>query len=114
MAHTVHEKHEHAHGADCAHPKVQHAGHVDYLHDGHMHHAHEGHVDEHVLDVSSSNPDACTTSHSCAAHDAGHKHGAGCGHEMVPHGDHTDHLVSGHLHRAHGSHCDDHGKLSIA
>jgi hypothetical protein len=30
----------------------------------------------------------------------------------VPHGDHTDYLVGGHLHHPHGGHCDDHGKLS--
>jgi hypothetical protein len=29
----------------------------------------------------------------------------------VPHGDHIDYLVDGHLHRAHLGHCDDHGPL---
>jgi hypothetical protein len=33
---------------------------------------------------------------------------------MVPHGDHADYLVSGHLHHAHGGHCDDHGAVSAA
>jgi hypothetical protein len=32
----------------------------------------------------------------------------------VPHGDHTDYLVDGHLHHAHNGHCDHHGKVSMA
>jgi hypothetical protein len=32
----------------------------------------------------------------------------------VPHGDHIDYLVAGHLHFAHGAHCDDHGVLQLA
>jgi hypothetical protein len=32
----------------------------------------------------------------------------------VPHGDHVDFLVKGHLHHPHGQHCDDHGKLGAA
>jgi hypothetical protein len=43
-----------------------------------------------------------------------HDHGAGCGHEAVPHGDHTDYLVDGHLHHPHGDHCDDHGPVAVA
>jgi hypothetical protein len=41
-------------------------------------------------------------------------HGPGCGHEAVPHGDHVDYLVSGHLHHPHDGHCDDHGALELA
>jgi hypothetical protein len=33
---------------------------------------------------------------------------------LVPHGDHNDYLVGGHLHSPHGEHCDDHGALSLA
>ena len=40
-----------------------------------------------------------------------HLHGPNCGHEAVPHGDHIDYLVDGHLHHPHGGHCDDHGRL---
>jgi hypothetical protein len=29
----------------------------------------------------------------------------------VPHGDHSDYLVGGHLHYSHSNHCDDHGAL---
>lgn len=52
---------------------------------------------------------ACTThaNHS-------HVHGPGCGHEAVPHGDHVDYLVDGHLHHPHGGHCDHHGMLAAA
>lgn len=46
--------------------------------------------------------------------DHAHTHGPGCGHEAVAHGDHTDYVVDGHLHHAHGAHCDDHGKVDVA
>lgn len=117
MAHThhhIHENHDHQHGTDCGHTAVAHEGHTDYLHEGHLHHEHEGHVDDHAVAVSAGNPDACTPDHACDAHAASHQHGDDCGHEAVPHGDHTDYLVGGHLHHAHESHCDDHGKLAIA
>jgi hypothetical protein len=29
----------------------------------------------------------------------------------VPHGDHIDYLVDGHLHHPHQGHCDNHGPL---
>jgi hypothetical protein len=54
--------------------------------------------DEHAVEVSAANPDTCTPDHACGGHEPGHKHGAGCGHEAVPHGDHVDYLVAGHLH----------------
>ncbi len=112
--HTIHESHEHEHGAGCGHTAVKHDGHTDYLHDGHLHHAHDGHVDEHVLAVNEANPASCTPEHSCDGHQSGHEHGAGCGHEVIPHGDHTDYVVSGHLHHAHGDHCDDHGRIEVS
>jgi UDP-2,3-diacylglucosamine pyrophosphatase LpxH len=31
----------------------------------------------------------------------------------VPHGDHVDYLVGGHLHHPHGDHCDDHGPVRV-
>ena len=42
-----------------------------------------------------------------------HRHGPGCGHEAIPHGDHVDYLVDGHLHHPHDGHCDDHGKVEV-
>jgi G3E family GTPase len=42
------------------------------------------------------------------------QHGSSCGHEAVPHGDHIDYLVDGHLHHPHGDHCDDHGRVQLA
>ncbi len=110
----THANHAHVHGPGCGHTAVRHDGHVDYLHDGHLHHKHGDHVDEHRIDVSATNPATCTPNHRCAGHDAAHKHGPGCGHEAVPHGDHVDYLVDGHLHHPHGDHCDDHGPLSLA
>ena len=110
----THEPHDHVHGPGCGHQAIIHDGHVDYLHDGHLHHPHDGHVDEHVIAISETNPDACTPDHSCSGHDASHKHGPDCGHEAVPHGDHVDYLVNGHLHHAHGDHCDDHGPVELA
>ncbi len=62
--------------------------------------------------VDASNPAGCTPGHACKGHVAGHAHGATCGHEAVPHGDHVDYLVDGHLHHAHAGHCDDHGALA--
>ena len=110
----THENHAHTHGAGCGHKRVKHDGHEDYLHDGHMHFVHGDHVDEHALGVSAGNPGDCTPSHACGSHGADHKHGPGCGHEAVPHGDHTDYVVGGHLHHEHGSHCDDHGAVSVS
>jgi len=109
-----HENHSHHHGPGCGHTAVHHQGHVDYLHDGHLHHMNDEKVEEHRIEVSSENPDGCTGGHNCGGHEAGHIHGPGCGHEVVPHGDHTDYLVNGHLHHPHGDHCDDHGPLKSA
>jgi hypothetical protein len=111
---TIHEGHDHVHGAGCGHTAVRHGDHVDFLHDGHLHHAERGHVDEHALAVDSRNPAGCTPDHACGAHDEAHQHGPGCGHEPVPHGDHTDYVVAGHLHHPCTGHCDDHGALLAA
>ena len=43
-----------------------------------------------------------------------HQHGPDCGHEAIAHGDHTDYVVDGHLHHAHGPHCDDHGPVKVS
>lgn len=110
--HDIHEKHDHKHGPDCGHTAVRHQNHTDYLHDGHLHSAHEGHFDEHTLEVSATNPDLCTPVHACSGHPSNHKHGPDCGHEVVPHGEHQDYLVDGHLHHAHGTHCDSHGSVT--
>ena len=104
-----HPNHPHQHGPGCGHTAIEHQGHKDYLHDGHLHHAHGDHVDEHVIEVSKTNPDACT--HGANGHDAKHVHGPKCGHEAVPHGDHVDYLVGGRLHHPHADHCDDHGPV---
>lgn len=112
MACTPHAGHEHKHGATCGHAAIQHDGHTDYLHDGHLHHVHDDHIDDHKLSESASNASACTPDHSCGSHEATHAHGPGCGHDAVPHSDHTDYLVSGHLHRPCGDHCDSHGQVS--
>jgi hypothetical protein len=110
----THGGHTHAHGVGCGHPRLSHEGHEDYLHDGHLHHVHGDHVDEHVLAVSTSHPADCTSGHPCAGHAADHKHGPGCGHTALPHGDHVDYVVEGHLHHPHGPHCDDHGRVRLA
>lgn len=61
--------------------------------------------------LSTRNPDRCTPSHDCRAHDSGHRHGPRCGHSAVSHDGHVDYVVGGHLHHPHGDHCDDHGPL---
>jgi len=109
-----HATHSHTHGSRSGHTVVTLDGHTDYLHDGHLHHIHEDHVDEHSLSVGNLNPSICTPDHNCKGHDQGHTHGPACGHERVPHGDHVDYLVGGHLHHSHESHCDDHGSLKVA
>jgi hypothetical protein len=108
--HPKHEGHDHVHGDNCGHTAIPHGDHTDYLHDGHLHKAHDGHVDECVVPVDAKNPADCTPDHA-AEHAADHQHGKDCGHETVPHGDHTDYLVDGHLHHPHDGHCDDHGKV---
>jgi len=114
MTHTTHERHDHQHGKNCGHTAVAHQEHVDYLHEGHLHHPHDGHVDECVVEASSANAAKCTPKHECGEHAKDHVHSANCGHERVPHGDHTDYLVGKHLHQPHGKHCDDHGTLNLA
>lgn len=114
MTKSVHTGHDHEHSPGCEHKGIGHDGHVDYLHDGHLHHQREdGTVEEHALAVSGENPERCTPEHA-AEHDYEHVHGPNCGHEPVPHGDHTDYLVGDHLHHPHGDHCDEHGHVEVA
>ena len=112
--HDTHNDHPHQHGKDCGHTAVLHNGHTDYVHDGHLHSLHEGHVDEHKLNISAGNPADCTDGHDCKAHATEHRHGANCGHDAIPHGDHVDYVVNGHLHHPHNGHCDNHGKVQLA
>lgn len=111
MDHRTHEQHTHTHGPGCGHQAIRHGDHVDYLHEGHLHRSHEGHTDECRLEHAAA---GCTPGHECKEHAADHRHGPGCGHEAVPHLDHIDYLVEGHLHHAHEGHCDDHGKVELA
>ncbi len=108
-----HGEHDHQHGPGCGHTAIEHQGHTDYLHDGHLHHVHGTHVDEHTLEEGDANPSECTPEHDCGAHDPTHQHGPACGHEAIPHGDHVDYLVEGHLHHPHAGHCDDHGPVAV-
>ena len=114
MGHEIHKGHAHQHGKKCGHTALMHDGHQCFLHDGHMHYVHGDHVDEHKLEVNSNNPEKCSAGHACDGHEATHRHGPGCGHEAVPHGDHTDYLVAGHLHHVHEAHCDNHGSVRLA
>ena len=114
MTDHKHDEHGHVHGPSCGHKAVMHEGHTDYLHEGHLHRMHGDHSHEHAIAVGPANPDACTPQHVCSAHEKAHAHGPGCGHDAVPHGDHVDYLVGGHLHHPHGDHCDDHGPVKTA
>jgi len=49
--------------------------------------------------------------HSCAGHDARHRHGPGCGHRAIRHSGHLDYVVGDHRHHVDGEHCDHHGRL---
>lgn len=112
---AIHPNHSHVHSKDCGHTAILHDGHTDYLHDGHLHHMRaDGVVEEHVLPVTTTNPDACAPLPAGVGHDAGHRHGPNCGHAAVPHGDHVDYLVDGRLHHPHQNHCDDHGPVQRA
>jgi hypothetical protein len=112
----THPHHDHEHGPGCGHQAVRHGEHVDYLHDGHLHHPHQvdgkTHYDEHVIEVSETNPDGCEQ-RVTACCESGHVHGPDCGHAAVPHGDHVDYIVDGRLHHPHGDHCDDHGPVTL-
>jgi hypothetical protein len=103
---------EHRHGPGCGHTAVAHEGHTDYLQDGHLQHQQGDRVEDHVIGVSAANPDRQTD--AAGGHAADHAHGPTCGHEAVPHGDHSDYLVDGTLHHQRGNHCDDHGVLGLA
>ena len=110
----IHTDHDHSHGKQCGHVAVEHDGNVDYLHDGHLHHqTKDGTVEEHSLAANKANPVQCSDGHACSGHDADHVHGSRCGHEAVPHGDHADYLVNGHLHHPHNGHCDSHGPVKV-
>ena len=112
---TQHANHSHQHGPNCGHTAIKHDGHVDYLHDGHLHHVKARRLGRRACPGSRAPrtpPPASrstmaasprrTTSRSCLRPPA------------VPHGDHVDYLVEGHLHHPHGDHCDDHGPVQMA
>ncbi|MGZ4965214.1 MAG: hypothetical protein ACXWBP_00245 [Limisphaerales bacterium] len=109
MSISTEQKSGHKHGPGCGHVAVEHHGHTDYLAGGHLQHVEGGKVTEHVLEVDREHPDRCT--HGAKGDPKGHVHGPNCGHQAVPHGDHVDYLVDGHLHHPHDGHCDDHGEL---
>jgi zinc transport system permease protein len=46
--------------------------------------------------------------HEAVGEPHGHRHGPGCGHEAVEHGDHLDYIHGGHRHAVHGGHYDEH------
>ena len=99
----------HKHGPGCGHVAVQHGNHIDYLQNGMMQ---KPDGNSCVVTIDQINPEKCAP-HTCKGHDAAHKHGPACGHEAVPHGNHVDYLVQGHLHHVHNGHCDDHGPLKL-
>lgn len=103
----------HTHGPGCGHTPIEHDGHVDFLDDGHLLHQERGTTVDHVLPISQVNPEGCHQITQNQKHEPKHKHGPGCGHEAVPHGDHIDYLVDGILHHPHGDHCDNHGPVKI-
>lgn len=110
--------HVHEHGDNCGHKAIEHDGHVDYVHDGHLHHKHGNDWHDCKIEESIEHPSGCLTdiANGCWAHADGEICGPDCGHDPVPHGDHTDYLVpDGHgnfeMHCPHDDHCDHHGKV---
>ncbi|KAK3281755.1 cadmium/zinc-transporting ATPase [Cymbomonas tetramitiformis] len=76
----------------CTEPTViEHDGHIGYLHDGQL-----------TCDVGSGTFDTeCKLRHHVEEErviKSDHRHGPGCGHEQIPHGDHFDYLVDDRLH----------------
>jgi hypothetical protein len=108
------QKETHKHGPHCGHQGIIHQDHIDYMHNGELHSPGDGLVVQHSIDISPKNPNVCTPDFKCLPSDTEHEHSANCGHMLVPHGDHLDYVVDGRLHHAHGDHCDDHGKLTLA
>lgn len=106
-----HSHDSHLHGPGCGHPAIRHGDHLDYLQNGKLVHLDGEQPIEHHIDVSQTNPDDCRPLPESFTD--GHRHGPGCGHPPVPHGDHIDYLVDGRLHHPHGDHCDDHGPLDV-
>ena len=111
--HKAHQSqtHMHEHGPYCGHMTVSHAGHEDYLQAGRLEHFVGKKVESHSIEVDAKNPVGCTPTHACSGHASDHAHGPTCGHQAVPHGDHHDYLVAGHLHHPCNKHCDDHGAV---
>ncbi len=111
--HKPHQGQLHTHGPGCGHATIGHRGHQDYVRDGRLEHVRGKVVESHSLDINNTNPALCTPTHTCGGHTADHKHGPGCEHAAVPHGDHTDYVVDGHLHHPCDNHCDDHGPVLL-
>ncbi|EGC34921.1 hypothetical protein DICPUDRAFT_34225 [Dictyostelium purpureum] len=105
--------HPHRHELGCGHTAIAHDGHIDFLHDKHLHSVHQDHIDDHSIGVTETNPSNCTPSFVCSHHPDGSSHSLDCGHEIVPHFDHYDFLVDGHLHHVHDGHCDNHGWVEV-
>jgi hypothetical protein len=111
--HKSHQGEIHTHAPGCGHATIGHRGHEDYVMDGRLDHVHGKAVERHALDVDKVNPTACTPMHACGGHAADHRHGPTCEHVAVPHGDHVDYVVNGHLHHPCDKHCDDHGPVQV-
>ena len=52
------------------------------------------------------------TEHRQHEGDHEHRHGPGCGHETVQHGDHVDYVHDGHRHAEHEDHYDEHDEAA--
>ncbi len=111
--HKSHQSQTHTHGTGCDHATVAHGDHRDYVQGRKLDDVPGGNLRAHKIHVDETNPWACTPTHACGAHATDHVHGAGCSHEAVPHGGHTDYVVNGHLHHPCDAHCDDHGPVSV-
>ena len=116
--HDYDETEGHTYGLAPVPVQIRHGDHVDVLQGGHLHSLREdGSLEEHSIPASATNPVDCTRGHFepgiGLGHEAGHQHGADCGHPLVPHAGHMDYLVNGRLHFPHGDHCDDHGPVEV-
>jgi hypothetical protein len=111
--HKSHQRQLHTHGPGCGHATIDHKEHRDYVLEGRLDCITADRIEAHSLDVSDANPAACTPAHACGGHPADHIHGPDCKHLAIPHGDHVDYVVDGHLHHPCAKHCDDHGPVTV-
>ena len=87
------------------------------LHEKHMDHMRKIHPSKKgtTHELSDPIPEIAEPEHpwlkakTSLGHSLDHQHDQNCGHKIIPHHDHFDYLVDGHLHHMTNVGCEDHG-----